>query len=406
MKKSFLYASALVMLLASCSNEDVLTPGGDPGQNGSENVVKDLKISLVSGTGDTRSGGTGTENQLNGAFVFVKHDADGPDATSQAYEYKYALVELSAGQTSTVVKYVEPGSKVYVLANCTFWLKAGAEDFLNNEVNIAGVTDVDAVFQGLEEKINKSFIYKLNPSTGSFMMSGVATVPTANGNGATVLSINVKRDWAKVRFTVNKVAAENTDLRIKAVEEITVRRSVQSVKPFAVTGTAETTYALPYGFGQSGYVQDGLKSDVLSPNNEKETDGATDYTFLYQGDKDIVEQGDAFACRNFYILPNAADIAEKGTIIVVKAKIEKKKADGTWEEISDSKYYKARVSSGMDAYSTDKNSSYTITATIKGEGNDNPAGPDGPDKEDTESDLNIKVEVQPWNLVISNQTIE
>lgn len=405
MKKSFLCASALVMLLASCSNEDVLTPGGDPGQNGSENVVKDLKISLVSGTGHTRSGGTGTENQLNGAFVFVKYDADGPDETTNAYEYKYGLVELGSGQTSTVVKYVEPGSKVYVLANCTFWLKPGAEAFLNDHVNKADA-DEDAAFQGLEEKINKSFIHKLNSSTGSFMMSGVATVPAANGNGATVLPINVKRDWAKVSFKVNKVAAENTDLRIKAVEEITVRRSVQNVKPFAVAGTAETTYVLPYGFGQPGYNQDGLKSDVLSPSNDKETDGSTDYTFVYK-DKDIVDQGQDFACKNFYILPNAADIAEKGTIIVVKAKMEKKNADtNAWEEVADSKYYKARVSSGLDAYSTGKNTSYSIVATIKGEGNDKPAGPDGPDKEDTESDLNIKVEVQPWDLVLSNQTIE
>lgn len=54
----------------------------------------------------------------------------------------------------------------------------------------------------------------------------------------------------------------------------------------------------------------------------------------------------------------------------------------------------------MNAYATAKNTSYLITATIKGEGTTEP------DKEDTKNDLNINVQVQPWNLMINNQTIE
>ena len=416
MKKSFLYASALVMLLASCSNEDSLDAGVSSGQAGDGNVVKELRLSLASGAGKTRATtpGSGTENNLDNAFVFIKQDPTANESTT-SYNYKYTLVELT-GKTTTVVKYVEPNSKVFVLANCAFWNASAAQDFLDNDVNAAGVTDQEKVFyEYVSPRIDKTHIYERSSSSGNFMMSGTATVPAANPNGATILAVNVKRDFAKLQFKINQ-EGEGGNVRIKEVEEVTIRRAAQKVAPFALSGTAETTYALEYGYGDPKYLQDGLKSGVFAPQNDKVTvegddiSKASDYSFIYQGDKDVTPAAGYWELKKgVYMLPNAANVAEKGTIIVVKAKISTKTTtDGvdSWTEVQGSKYYKARFSAGTTAYATDKNSIYTITATIKGEGNDNPAGPDGPDKEDTESDLNIKVEVQPWNLVISNQTIE
>lgn len=403
MKKSCFYAGALAVLFASCSNEDGLTPQVGPGQPGGD-VVNELKISLVSGTapGTRTAPGEGTENTLYNAFVFVKADVDGPDAANQTYDYKYIAVELTQGQTSTVVKHVESNSKVYVLANTDYFTKAGADE-LAKEVN-----DGTSNFHDFVESIDKSYVSKLGTTSGKFIMSGMATVPTLNSTGATVLAVSLKRDLAKVSFKVNKASTE-TNLRIKTVEEITVRRSADHIQPFAMNGTASTTYVLPYGFGDAKYVQDGLKGDVLTPDNDKQTENATDFTFIYR-DKDVVTSASDFAFSNFYVLPNAASTAEKSTIIVLKAKIEKQKADdpNVWEEVQGSKYYKARISSGIGAYNTAQNSSYTITATIKGEGTDKPSGPDpdSPDAENTESDLNINVQVEPWSLVVSDQTIE
>lgn len=403
MKKSCFYAGALAVLFASCSNEDGLTPQVGPGQPGGD-VVNELKISLVSGTGPgTRTAlGEGTENTLYNAFVFVKADVDGPDAASQSYDYKYIVVELTQGQTSTVVKHVEGGSKVYVLANTDYLTKAGAEG-LADDVNGGTVN-----FHDFVEAIDKSYVSKLETTTGRFIMSGVATVPALNSTGATVLAVSLKRDLAKVNFKVNKASTE-ANLRIKTVEEITVRRSADHIQPFAMNGTASTTYVLPYGFGDANYVQDGLKGNVLTPDNDHQTASATDFSFIYR-DKDVVTSANDFTFSNFYVLPNAASTAEKSTIIVLKAKIEKQKADdaNVWEEVQGSKYYKARISSGLTAYNTAQNSSYTITATIKGEGNDKPSGPDpdSPDAENTESDLNINVQVEPWSLVVSSQEIE
>lgn len=403
MKKSCFYAGALAVLFASCSNEDGLTPQVGPGQPGGD-VVNELKISLVSGTapGTRTAPGEGTENTLYNAFVFVKADVDGPDAANQTYDYKYIAVELTQGQTSTVVKHVESNSKVYVLANTDYFTKAGA-DALAKEVN-----DGTSNFHDFVESIDKSYVSKLGTTSGKFIMSGMATVPTLNSTGATVLAVSLKRDLAKVSFKVNKASTE-TNLRIKTVEEITVRRSADHIQPFAMNGTASTTYVLPYGFGDAKYVQDGLKVDVLTPDNDKQTENATDFTFIYR-DKDVVTSASDFTFSNFYVLPNAASTAEKSTIIVLKAKIEKQKADdpNVWEEVQGSKYYKARISSGIGAYNTAQNSSYTITATIKGEGTDKPSGPDpdSPDAENTESDLNINVQVEPWSLVVSDQTIE
>lgn len=403
MKKSCFYAGALAVLFASCSNEDGLTPQVGPGQPGGD-VVNELKISLVSGTapGTRTAPGEGTENTLYNAFVFVKADVDGPDAANQTYDYKYIAVELTQGQTSTVVKHVESNSKVYVLANTDYFTKAGADE-LAKEVN-----DGTSNFHDFVESIDKSYVSKLGTTSGKFIMSGMATVPTLNSTGATVLAVSLKRDLAKVGFKVNKASTE-ANLRIKTVEEITVRRSADHIQPFAMNGTASTTYVLPYGFGDAKYVQDGLKGGALTPDNDKQTENATDFTFIYR-DKDVVTSASDFTFSNFYVLPNAASTAEKSTIIVLKAKIEKQKADdaNVWEEVQGSKYYKARISSGIGAYNTAQNSSYTITATIKGEGTDKPSGPDpdSPDAENTESDLNINVQVEPWSLVVSDQTIE
>lgn len=410
MKKSCFYAGALAVLFASCSNEDGLTPQVGPGQPGGD-VVNELKISLVSGAeaGTRTANGTGTENTLYDAFVFVKADADGPDAANgNAYDYKYVLVELTQGQTTAVVKHVEANSKVYVLAN-GIYSKPQAESLvtdLNNDLSGA-----DKLFQELKRKPTKKYISELNSTSGRYFMSGMATVPALNNAGATTLAVSLKRDLAKVSFKVNKAGATGSTVRIKEVEEITVRRSADRVQPFAMKGTASTTYVLPYGFGDASYIQDGLKAGVLTPDNNLQTpENATDYSFIYTTkDLGTVTAND-YTFSDFYVLPNAADIAEKGTIIVLKAKIQKQKADdaNVWEDVATSKYYKARISSGINAYNTAQNSSYTITASIKGEGTDKPSGPDpdSPDAENTESDLNINVQVEPWSLVVSSQEIE
>lgn len=404
MKKSFFYASILAVLFASCSNsEDGLTPQIDMEQPGG-NVVNELKISLVSGTevGTRTTPGQGTENTLSNAFIFVKADADGPDA-SDVYDYKYIAVELTGGQTSTVVKHVEAGSQVYVLANASYYTKAQADQFASS------VNSQAATFHELIHAIDKPYVSKLNTSTGSFIMSGKATVPALSNTGATVLSVSVKRDLAKVSFGVNK-GDKAGDLRVSKVEEITVRRSVAAIQPFALNGTSPTTYVLPVGFGDSGYTQDrwNATNSSFDHNNDEQSAGATDFTFQYT-DKDLVkEDATSYVFKNFYVLPNAAVTAEKSTIIVLKAKVEKKGTDDAWTELQGSRYYKARISSGIDSYVTAQNSSYAIIATIKGEGNTTPGGtgPDSPDAEDTDSDLNINVQVEPWSLVISNQEIQ
>lgn len=407
MKKKFVYASAMALLFASCSNEDGLVPQSGHGQPNSD-VVNELRISLESETGaGTRTvAGEGSENSLHGAFIFVKADADGPDNnTPPVYDYKYIAVELGAGQTSTVVKHVQTGSKVYVLANNDIFNKAGADDlanFINTKVGAE-----DAEFQNQVFGVQKSYVSGLESTNGKFIMSGVATVPALSTTGATVLAVNVKRDLAKVSFKVKKQSTE-ANLRIKSVEEITVRRSADQIQPFAMKGTSPSSFELRFGFGDPKYKQDGLKGDVLAPDNNTPTADATDFSFLYTS-KDLTTVGDEFVFKNFYVLPNAATTAEKGTIIVLKTKIEKSTTtDGTttWAEVPGFKYYKARISSALTAYNTAQNASYNITATIKGEGDNTGAGPDGPDAENTDSDLNISVQVQDWSLVISNQTIQ
>lgn len=405
MKRSIVYASALAVLFAACSKDEGATPVVDR-----EGVVKELKISLVSseGVGTRTVDGVGTEDRLYNAFVFVKADADGPADGTAAYEYKYMAVELKGGQTSTVVKHVQANSKVYVLANSSYF---GTLESLEDVLEAVNKTPekADAVFQALKLPIEKSYVSGLNTADGRFHMSGVATVPTLNTTGATVLNINVKRDLAKVGFKVNKAATVAT-LRIKEVEEITIRRSADHIQPFAVDGTAATTYVLPYGFGEALYKQDGMeKTTSFAPNNTTQTTDATDFSFIYT-DKDLTATtATDFTFNDFYVLPNAAQIAEKGTIIVLKAKVEESTtADGTttWTELAGSRYYKARISSAMTAYNTSQNSRYSIIATIKGEGNTEESGPDGPDKEDTENDLNITVQVEKWKLILSNQEIE
>lgn len=407
MKKNFFYAGVLTVLFASCSNEDGVTSQAGPGQTEGD-VVNELKISLVSGmnAGTKTVGGTGTENTLYNAWVFVKADENGPDASNNnQYDYKYTAVGLTQGQSTAVVKHVQANSKVYVFANNPVWTEATVGTFITNLNN--DPTNADKQFQELKQKIEKTYVSGLNTTNGQFIMSGMAIVPTLSNTGATVLAVNLKRDLAKVTFQVKKQSTEVTT-RIKEVEEITVRRSADHIQPFAMSGTSLTTYVLPYGFGDPNYKQDGIKDGVLSPENDTQTTDATDFTFVYTS-KDVITTANDFTFSNFYVLPNAANVAEKGTIIVLKAKIEKSTTtDGntTWEEVQGFKYYKARISSGQTAYNTAQNSSYTIIATIKGEGNNDPSGPSGPDAEDTDGNLNINVQVEDWKLVLSNQEIE
>lgn len=399
MKKCFFYAGALAMLLSSCSNDEVPT---GPVLGGSEQsgVVRDLKISLVSdvSTKSAVEDGVGTENNIELAYVLVKVDADGPDGTG-GYEYKYVPYLLDKGSRSVTVKYAEEGSGVYVLANVPGLTKE-AVDKLVEAANVSG----EAAFFNEKYNINKLYISSLDSRTGSFTMSGTARVPMAvDGAGAKTLSIPISRDLAKVDFSVKK--AGTGGYRVKSVENITIRRSADFIQPFARKGIDKTTYVIPFGYGHKDYVQDGLKAGVFSPENDKQTlsPKATDYSFIYDWSGD--ETLELYKFKSVYILPNAASSAEKGTIIVLKAVVEQETTTGTWNELG-VRYFKARVSSGLDAFATDQNSAYKILASIKGEGNNDPTGPTGPDAEDTENDLNITVEVQPWKVVMSNQEME
>lgn len=412
MKKCFFYAGALAMLLSSCSNDDVPTGPVQSGAPGG--VVKDLKISVTS-DGLSKTGrvstGVGAENTLHDSYVFIKQDADGPN-NSGAYEYKYEYHKLEKGKQSVTVQYVEQGSSVYVLSNCDYLDDAAAKLLVEAANKTNGSHVGDRAFRVISPRIKKPYISGLNENDGKFMMSGKAEVPTTSGTAATALSIPLSRDLAKVEFSVKKAATNGTadgSLRVKAVKNITIRRSAHTVEPFAFVGGNPTTYVLPFGFGSTSYVQDGLMDNgSFAPNNIAEVTvggvASTDYSFTYNWNNQ--ENSDVFNFGNFYVLPNAASTADKGTIIVLQAEIEKCNAQGTWEAVTGDKYYKARLSSGIDAFATGKNAQYKIVASIKGEGNSNNSGDTGPDVENTEHDLNISVQVQPWSLIVSNQEVE
>lgn len=403
MKKCFFYAGALAMLLSSCSNDDAVNSGPSTPEGGA--AVESLKVSLVSGTSSKSSdeNGVGSENTLTKSYVFVQNDDDGPDSSTKAYAYKYKYVVLNAGQNATVVKWVKPGSKVYVYANAPYMDDDVAKVIVDG-ANEDGDAGPDEFFQLIDNKIDKKYIVGLNATNGKFMMTGSGVVPQST-SGASQLSVALKRDLAKVDFNVKKkgAGASGEDVEVVSVEEVTIRRSADYVQPFAMENGAATTYVLPYGFGHSLYKQDGLTDGGFKPSNESATADATDYSFIY-GSSNITIGNDAHALNPIYVLPNAAKTAEKGTIIVVKATVKITPSSGGTAAES-TKYYKARISSGMDAYSTNQNAKYSITATIKGAGSDTPTGPSGPDTEDTENDLNIDVKVQPWSLIISNQEI-
>lgn len=408
MKRSIVYASALAVLLTSCSKEDGPALVVDQGQAGG--AVGELRISLASDVSTKATGdesGTGSENDLHETYVFVSSDATGPDAAG-TYEYQYDVIKLTKNQKTATVKHAQQGSLVYVIANAPYMTGDVASELLT-EVNKGDKTP-DQVFQSKIYPVNKPYTVNLNTTDGEFMMSGRATVPTTAGTGATTLKIPVKRDLSKVKFTVSNKATKGENkgsLRIKEVKEITVRRAADKVKPFAVSGKDFTTYGLPYGFGEKGYVQDGFTAGspdgTFTPNNTTQTTGATDFSFLYPWTNTV--DGDFYVFSDFYILPNAADVANKGTIIVLKASIEER-GDASWTDVAGDRYFKARVSAGPDAFATAQNARYLIKASITGKGNDKPTGPDGPDKEDTEHDLNISVEVQPWTLFVSEQPME
>lgn len=146
------------------------------------------------------------------------------------------------------------------------------------------------------------------------------------------------RDLAKIKFVVNKQAQETTT-RINKIEEITIRRAADKVQPFALKGTSASTYVLPYGFGDPDYNQDQAKGGVLGAiDNLQQSANATDDTFSYP-EKDITKTANEFKLRDFYMLPNAAEIAEKGTIIVIKVILEKSTDGGiTWTAETNSKF--------------------------------------------------------------------
>lgn len=409
MKKCFFYAGALAMLLSSCSNDDVPT-GPVQGSGGVESAVRDLTIA-ISGSTETRSGvsqnGQGTENQLNDTYVFVSADPDGPDVSSGTYDYEYTFMKLTGAQRQAVVKYAEAGSRVYVLSNMPT-LDDTKADFIRQELNKKGTSAAQRTYmEGLEGVIDKSYLASLNISTGSFAMSGYNDVPNST-SVASVLPIQMQRDLAKVRFNVERVepvAPSSGDFKVKAVKKISVRRAAQRIAPFKMNGYSWSSYALNAGFGEAGYVQDGLSTaGTVTPDNSQASTGATDYTFDYEwlGKQSL----NYFEFDPFYVFPNAAELAGRGTIIVLEAEIQEYDG-GSWVDVTGSRFYKARVSENLLSFNTQKNAHYMINAKIIGKGTDKPGGntPDSPDAENPDSNLSITVSVDPWTVISSDQDL-
>lgn len=410
MKKCFFYAGALAMLLSSCSNDDVPT-GPVQGSGGVESAVRDLTIAITGSS--TKAGasqpGEGTENVLGDTYVFFSYDKDGPD-TGGLYDYAYDYKKLTGSQRKAVVQHAEKGSRVFVLSNMPS-LTDDRAAYIVTQLNAqASIADKKAYMESLEGVIEKSYLAKLNTSTGSFIMSGYNDVPGTT-NGATVLPIQLDRDLAKVRFNVSR-GGEGTpvagDFKVASVSKISVRRAVQHIAPFRMEGFNKSSYALLVGVGESGYKQDGWvdASNSFNVDNDAVSSAdVTDYTFDYEWKG--ANTTTHFEFTPFYVFPNAAKLASRGTIIVLEANIEKYE-NNAWVPVQGVRYYKARISEDLLSFNTQKNAQYVINAKITGEGSTVPGGsvdPDSPDLENPDSNLSIEVSVNPWSIVSSDQEL-
>lgn len=402
MKKILFYTAMSLVVLSSCQNDDEAGIAGGPVDGAPLSELR-VKVSSSSPATKTTSTGVGAENKLARTFVFANVDADG-DVSTVGYEYQ--VRKITGNATSTTFKLVEPNSAVYVLANPGHLTDAQVDQLV---ADVNGSRDAVLAFQAIESIVPKDYIYELNSTTGSFMMSGYASAPSVVATPFT-MDVEVNRDLAKVDFLVNKDTPVTGDLdgdatlesyTLKGVKSVSVHRVAQKVKPFAVRGVSDWSYELTPGFGESGYLQDQANGTAFADpfSNLTATTNATDYTYIheYKGNVDA----DNYVFDTFYTTPNAADRASRGTILVLEAELVNDADNSTI-----TRYYKARVSNSLDAFITGKNTHYKIVATINGIGNALPIGPGSPDEELDSDDLQVNVSVQDWKFVVSDQVIE
>lgn len=410
MRKMFYYLALPALVMTSCQNEEGENIGG------SSAPLSEVRVKVgAAPTTRSTSSGEGTENTLNKTLVFAYADTNGDPADEG---YSYMMKELGPSVSSVTFKLVKPKSKVFVLANPSYYTDAEIQALATRIEGAGSEAAAVEMFEGITEQVEKSYISDLNTSRGNFMMSGYAVAPSVVSTPYT-MNVEVKRDLAKVNLLVKKGATFtiNNDVnglaagtyQVKSVGRVVVHRSAQMVSPFAVSGTSDITYAIPFGYGEPTYVQDQLGPDgdlFVDPiSNTDMSTGATDYTYQYDY---VLESSDAenFVYNPFYVTPNAADKKVRGTILGLQVNLVALDAGGnpTGEEIA--RYYKARVSSGLESSVTGKNTHYKIMANVIGAGKSNPVGPEGPDPELDNDDLQITVSVQDWAFVISDQELE
>lgn len=379
MKKSkfVLLGTCLAMLsFVSCQkNEDVELQSGHAEAKTFGQMI--VKFTSPSSYADTESQAEGSEGAINKAFLFVK-SADDENGTNPSYK----MLTIGQGQKQLTVKFPMNQTMVYVIANPTTTL----ENALPKQGDLATLDD--AKMRDLMAKIDKSYFSGLNTTTGSFIMTGRATINNALGVSPYVLPIELKREVVKVSFKV-AIAGEN-QLVINSVGDISVCRTAQEVLPFTLDGVTEWGYALTLGQGEVGYVADAGADNVTAGA------GATDYTYAYTydvNDKDATH----YLYKNFYVSPNYAQKAERSTVIILKANVT---PDGG---VAADKFYRARVSADLGSYQTQRNAHYIITATLKGAGYDTK---DEALKEKMDNQLVVNVKMKNWSLITSDQTLE
>ena len=413
-------ACASVMAFAACSNEEDVASAIDQNK-----VIDEVTIKLnTSASGLTRaltSNPVGKENDLNKVLLFIRH-ADDEHGTNNVYK-EYVLTT----ERSKTVKFPKNGSSVYAFANPTQELQSALEKL----VNVQGSSDDEKArnfqdqIRGFAQRMSKSYIGGLD-SNGSFIMSGTADINNAQGASPYMLPVTLNRELSKVTFKVNKKALdsdgdEEAKVQLKSIEAVFVKKSAPVIAPFKLDGVTPSGFELDFGYNEGGFVD-----DFGGPSNGSQTVDNVDNNQAYDQGGSVSEATTAYTYKyayalnndnthyifpDFYTLPNFTNNPHKGTVVILKAKV-------CGQELVDNgvscvgnvtdevvRYYKARVSSGIQDFLTDRNMHYIINSQIKGIGSG--SIDEATDESKTQDNtLVVTVTAAPWTVVNSDQTIE
>lgn len=394
-------------------------PGGNGAQNES-GVIESLTIKLVAPQAVTREVGTstpeGTEGNINEAMVFYTQDGD-----------SWLTAKFADNTRQITLNGVDNNSTVYVVANYTGVF--GGTDYIQavtDALDAKANTNADAseYIENIVTKVSKEYLGKLRKNGGSFLMTGSAVTTSASGTAPAMLTVPLRREVAKVDFklstepaptggnsiTPNPSADNNT-----GIKGLIVMRSSKYVSPFALDGQAPTGYGLPSNTSLANeYFTSSTATDwagfskVTDINTTEETGAATaphDYSFVYEYNGLINTNPDAegnYIFDTFYVLPNYAEQLQAGTVIILATYIQGTMAGGAAAN-TDLRYYKARISGGLDQARTERNTRYVITAQLNGQGKGTVQ--EALD-EDQEGDLVLTITPENWTLVDSTQELD